>query len=540
MFCDPNLWVRMVNDSGTQGRVQSAARSTRRRFLRGTAATVPLALAGCFGGGDDGSAADDDGEPQHGGTLNWGGSVPVQSLDPHFESAAASARVIENITEGLVRLNWDYEVEPHLAESFDVSDDQTEMSFSIRQGVQFHDGTELTSEDVVATFDRIAEQGGLASDYFGYIDSYEAPDEYSFELYLNEPFAPMLSRLATKDMHILTAEQAAQEDIEELIGTGPFEFESRELEHEFVMVRNENYWREDYPYLDRVEKTEMPDAERRLDTFRAGEVDFVNDVPPRHADQLENDPEVDLIERFPKSLTYLGMNCEREPFDDKDARLALDYAIDKEKVIEAALYGKGQPAASPGVPNSPWEHPDLEVRPQDFDRAREHLERAGYPDGYEATFKIPEQYDDQVSAAQVIQSDASEVGIELDIELITWSNWLSDVYTDRNFQATTSSYLAIWEPDDAYHKFLHPEGAFFFTGWTNEEYNELVEQARTEFDTEARAELYHQAAEIQHEERSGHLLLYWMPNLHARSNDYSGEVMSPDGSTFRFEDTWLE
>ena len=550
----------MPSDAERHSDNQTRVRLPRRRFLRATAVGAPFTLAGCLGDDDPddvtddtGDADDDDDVPGdtpsddgsgddaiYGGELQWGGSVPVQSLDPHLESAAASSRVLENITEGLVRVNWEYELEPHLAESWTVSEDQTEIEFAIREGVEFHDGTELTSADVLASFERIRDGEMLAAGYFPFIESMSAPDEHTFSLQLTEPFTPLLSRMATSEMHIVPESQTDQSQIEVPIGTGPYEFESRELDAEFVMVRNDDYWRDEYPYMDRIVKTEIPDDESRLNSFEAGELDFVNDVPPRRVTEVEENPDVEYIERFPQSLVYLGLNCDEEPFDDLDARLALDYAIDKEDVVEAALYGNGLTTASPAPPGSEWVHPDVDPRPRDVDRAREHLEAAGYPDGFEASFKIPQPYADQVTAAEVIHSQALEVGIELNIEQITWSNWLSDVWTDRNFQATTSSYLALWYPDAAFHRFLHPDGAFFFTGWDDDEYNELIEDARQAFDIEQRADLYHEATEILQERRSGHLLLYWMPNMMARYPQFNGEIMSPDGSTFRFEDTWLD
>ncbi|UTF52670.1 ABC transporter substrate-binding protein [Natronosalvus rutilus] len=545
----------MASHNSSPETADSSTGPSRRLFVKAAAAGVPIAFAGCLGGGGDGNGNGngigngngnqtgpdaEEGDPVEGGELLWGGSVPVQSLDPHFESAAASARVLENITQGLVRVNWDYELEPLLAEDWESSDDNLELTFTIRQGVQFHDGTELTADDVLASFTRIEENEGLAADYMALVDSMEAPDDQTFVMQLSEPFAPMLSRMATSHMHILTAEQAEQDTVNEPVGTGPFQFESMELDSEFVMTKFDDYWDDELPYLDRVTKSEISDNDNRLNTFEAGEVDFINDVPPRHAESLEGDSSIDFISRFPKSLVYLGVNCTEEPFDSRDARLALEYAIDKNEVMEAALYGQGQVAASPAAPGSEWEHPDLEPRPQDYELAQEHLDAAGYSDGFEATFQIPEQYNDQVTAAQVIESQAAEVGINLNIQLITWSNWLSDVYTDRNFQATTSSYLALWFPDAGFHRPLHSEGAFFFTGWEDEEYDSLIDEARQLYEIEERAPLYHEAAEILQERRSGHILLYWMPTLMARQPNYKGEVMSPDGSTFRFENTWME
>lgn len=530
----------------------------RRQFIGAVGSTVPLALAGCTSGGsDDGTAGGDgtasgngddtteasSGSPKSGGTLQWGGAVPVQGLDPHLDSAAASQRVLENITEPLVQLDFDYSLKPHLAKDWTTSDDNTKLEFTLREGVKFHNGKEMTSADVKASLERVANGEYLATGFFDFVDSMEAPDDYSFNVQLSEPFAPFLARMATSEMHVLPEEQTSDEKIKEPIGTGPYKFESREIETSFTMTKFEDYWGasdDGGPFLDKIVKSEIQDPSVRLQSFRAGEYDFVNGVPPKDVSSIQNDSSVRFEKQFPKSLVYLGMNCNEKPFDDKHARLALDFAIDKQKVTEAALYGTGQATASPAAPNSPWVHPDISPRPRNVDKAKEHLKKAGMADGFSVSFKIPQSYPAQVQAAKVISDQAAEAGIELNIQKITWSTWLSDVYQKKNFQATTSSYLALNYPDVSFYKFLHPDGAFFFTGWENEEYNSLVEKARHIYDEDKRADLYHQATEILHEERAGHLFLFWQANLYAAQTNYKGKIGAPDGSTLRFHDNWLD
>ena len=530
----------------------------RRTFLGTAAATGAAALAGCSGssggdsgssdgsgdgGGDSGTDTESSGNPKQGGTLNWGGAVPVQGLDPHIDTSAASKRVLENIYEEVVALQDDYSIEPHLAKSFEQSEDNTLLTFELREGVTFHNGKEMTAEDVLATYERVQNGDYLATGFFDRVEELRAPDDYTFEIQLTEPFAPFLAKMATAELSVMPAENAQKDMVEEPIGTGPYKFEEREIETSFTMVRNEDYWGasdEDGPFIDTIVKSEIPDSSVRLQSFQAGEYDFINGVAPKDVATVEQNPDARFESQFPKSLVYLGLNCDREPFDNKDARLALDYAIDKERVAEAALYGTGQTTASPAAPGSPWVHPDLGPRERDLDKVQEHLDAAGMSDGYSATFKIPQSYPTQVQAAEVIADDAAEAGIDLEIQQITWNSWLSDVFTDQNFQATTSSYLALWYPDVSFYKFLHPDGAFFFTNWVNEDYNELVEEARTLYDDDARADLYHQATEVLHEERAGHLFLWWQPSLYAAAPPYKGDIGAPDGSTLQFSDNWLD
>ena len=535
-------------------------RFDRRAFLGAAATTGAAALAGCTGGGADDGTTEDSGSSggsdgtestdtttasggKQGGTLQWGGAVPVQGLDPHIDTSAASKRVLENIYEEVVALQDDYSIQPHLAESMEESDDNTLLTFNLREGVTFHNGTEMTSEDVLASYERVQNGDYLATGFFDHVEELRAPDDYTFEVQLTEPFAPFLAKMATAELSVMAAENAEKDMVEEPIGTGPYKFESREIETSFTMTRNEDYWGasdEDGPFIDTIVKSEVPDPSVRLQSFLADEYDFINGIAPKDVSRVEQAPDVRFEKQFPKSLVYLGLNCDVAPFDDKDARLALDYAIDKEKVAEAALYGTGQTTATPATPGSPWVNPDIEPRPRDLDKAQEHLDAAGMSDGYTATFKIPQSYPTQVQAAEVIAADAAEVGINLEIQQITWSTWLSDVYSNRDFQATTSSYLALWYPDVSFYKFLHPNGAFFFTNWVNEDYNALVEEARTIYDEQERAELYHQATEILHEDRAGHLFLWWQPSLYGAGSQYKGDIGAPDGSTLQFADNWLD
>jgi peptide/nickel transport system substrate-binding protein len=397
----------------------------------------------------------------------------------------------------------------------------------------------MTSADVSASYERVANGEYLASGFFDFVDSMETPDDYTFVINLTQPFAPFVARMATSELAILPAEQASEQKIKQPIGTGPFQFDSREIETSFTMTKFDDYWGEPAK-LDKVVKSEIKDPSVRLQSFRAGEYDFINGIPPKDVESVQNDSSIRFEKQFPKALIYLGLNCNKAPFDNKDARLALDYAIDKESVAEAALYGTGRTTATPAAPGSPWVNENVQPRPQDPDKVQEHLEKAGMPDGFEVSFKIPQSYPTQVQGAKVIADQASDVGISLNIQQITWSSWLSDVYSKQNFEATTSSYLALWYPDVSFYKFLHPDGAFFFTGWTNDEYNALVEEARTIYDEAERAKRYKRATEILHEERAGHLFLWWQPNLYGSVPEYKGDMGSPDGSTLRFADNYFE
>lgn len=516
---------------------------SRRDLLATAGAAVPGAMAGCLGGDETGSSetgsSGNDGEPVTGGTLQWGGSVTVQGLDPHSVTAAASWRVLESITQGLTTVNYDLEIVPQLATNWTVSNSGRSITFDIREGVQFHNGSELTSADVLASFERIASGGYTASGYFNFVENMSAPDDYTFKMELSEPFSPLLARMSTASMRILPEEQAQQNQVSEPIGTGPFQFESREVGSEFIMTKHENYWQEGLPRLDRIEKQEITEDDVRYDVFTSGEVDFINDIPPRRIEEVSNSSNYQLEEKFPKILFYLGLNCGREPFNDSNVRLALDHAIDREAIVEAALYGRGKPAKSPAYPGSLWEPDDMQVRSKDLERAQELMDQSDYSGEAEAVFRIPNAYSTAQPAAQVIAESAQEVGINLDIQQVTWSTWLSEVSGNSDFQATISTYMGLWYPDYGFYKFEHPDGAFHFTNWENETYMQLVEDARTTFDQEQRAQNYHEAARVRRNDRSGHLLLYWKGYELGSVPEYKERTAGPDGATLRFKNNYI-
>ncbi|RBI60379.1 ABC transporter substrate-binding protein [halophilic archaeon] len=518
----------------------------RRQFVGAVGAAAPVALAGCTsgGGGSGGTTGGtSQSKPQSGGTLKWGGSVPIQGLDPHLTSAAASKRVLENIYEELLQLRSDYSLKPHLAKSLKKKEDNTLLSMKLQEGVTFHDGTKMTSEDVLASYERVANGEYLASGFFKFVEEMRAPDKRTFEVKLKKPFAPFLAKMATAELAIMPKKEAQKNKIKKPIGTGPYQFGSHEIETSFRMNKFDDYWgggKGDGPYLDTIEKREITDSSVRLQSFQSGEFDFINGVAPKDVDTVKDMPSARFEKQFPKSLVYLGMNCNRKPFDNKHARLALDFALDKKKIAKAALYGTGKTTATPATPDSPWVNEDVQPRPRNKKKAKNHLQKAGMAGGYSASFKIPQSYPTQVQAAKVISDMASDVGIQLNIQKITWSSWLSNVYSKRNFQATTSSYLALWYPDVSFYKFLHPNGAFFFTGWRNKKYNKLVEEARHMYDEQKRAKRYHKATEILHQDRAGHLFLWWQANLYGAISEYHGDIGAPDGSTLRFQNNWLD
>ena len=541
----------MAKDSNESGGSGSGVPLNRRQFVGAVGSSVPVALAGCTSGGDGGgggggqgtTAGGSGGAAKSGGTLQWGGAVPVQGLDPHLDSSAASKRVLENIYEELVQLQPDYSLKPHLAKTLKKQENNTLLSMKLQEGVKFHDGTEMTSDDVMASYKRVENGDYLASGFFKFVESMSAPDKYSFEVKLKEPFAPFIAKMATAELAIMPKKKAQKKEVSDPVGTGPYQFDSREIETSFTMTKFDDYWDgggSDGPYIDKIKKSEITDPSVRLQSFQAGEYDFINGVAPKDVKTVKQMNDARFEKQFPKSLVYLGMNCKQKPFDNKHARLALDFALDKQKIMQAALYGTGQTTATPATPGSPWVNPDVSPRPRNKQKAKQHLQKAGMPDGYSATFKIPQSYPTQVQAAKVISDMASDVGINLKIQKITWSSWLSDVYSKQNFQATTSSYLALWYPDVSFYKFLHPEGAFFFTGWTNEKYNKLVEEARHMYDEKKRAKKYHKATEILHQQRAGHLFLWWQANLFGATNSYKGDIGAPDGSTLRFKNNWLD
>ena len=408
--------------------------------------------------------------PVYGGTLRVALPAEPPGLDPTTNTAAVIDRVVyNNVYEGLVKINRHGEIVPALAESLpEVSEDGLVWTFHLRRGVKFHDGHELTAADVVYTFERDMDPatGVPHPEYYAPIESVEALDDYTVQFTLKEPNSMFLFNLARGDS-IIVPKGAGEELKSHPNGTGPFKFVEWVRGDHVTLERFEDYYGTDaegnkLPYLDRVIIKFIPDPSAQIAALKAGDIDVIAYIlSPESAVDIANDPRFKVLEGVTTGDVILAINNSREPFNDVRVRRAISYAINREEIIEGAMFGYGTPIGSHMSPINP-NYIDLTwVYPYDPEKAKELLAEAGYPNGFHAVLKLPQPYNYSVRSGEIVAAQLKEVGIDLDIQIIEWGQWIDRVFLNADYDLTIIGHaeafdIGIYAKPDYYFRYDNP------------------------------------------------------------------------------------
>lgn len=466
------------------------------------------------------------------------GSEPDQ-LDPHMTSAYASFQVLENVYDTLVQPAADLSMEPALAESWDISDDNLTWTFQLRQGVRFHNGRTLVADDVVYSYERIIAEGANGW-RFGAVESITAPDDSTVVITLSQPSPNLLVSIGGfKGMAIIPREIVENGTIgTRPVGTGPFRFVSQSPGDGIRLERNPDYWRADegLPRLEGIQFIQIPDAGTKLTALRTGEVHWIDTVPPQNIDTLAAESGI-TVGRVPGGdYHYFAMNQNRAPFDDVRVRRALAMAINRDEIAEAAQFGAAT-ANQTAIPasNAAWHFNYAPFSVGDIAGARTLLNQAG-ASNLSFSFLVTSDFPETVTQAQVIAAQLAPLGVTVNITDVDFSTWLA-MQGDGDFDAFMLSWIGNIDPDDFYYAQHHSTGGFNFQGYANSEVDRLLDAARVETDQAARKALYDQAARIIVDEAS-YIYLYNPENINAWRNAVTGYETRGDNAV-RFVETSL-
>jgi peptide/nickel transport system substrate-binding protein len=459
-----------------------------------------------------GPGAEEEGAEQAAGTqqdtITVGMSAEPESLDPVNMTSAPSATVSEHVTERLIYMEEDGSLTPMLAESWESNDAGTVWTFQIRQGVEFHDGEPLNAEAVAMNLRRFVnpDVGAAYAFLLGTVEEIEAVSEYELQLTLSEPFAPILSHLSHSFVGILSPAQieglAPDETIQNPIGTGPYEMVEWSRGESITLERNEDYWG-GAPEIQNAVFEFIPESSALIVELETGEIDAMMRVPPQEVERLEDDPNIEVVRESSVRQVYVGFNNLQEPFDDERVRKALNYAVNKEEIVNSLFEGFTV-ADAPVVP-AVFGYEQVGPYEYDPDRARELLAEAGYSDGFEMTLHHPTgRYPLDATVAEVIQDQLSEVGIDVTLQTREWSSYLEFTGQPPE-EAEYDAFMLGWgtvtlDADYGLYALLHsnqwnPNGnnrGFY----ENEEVDELLDEARVTTDQARREELYAEAMEL--------------------------------------------
>lgn len=462
-------------------------------------------------------------DPVAGGTFVYARGADSVGLDPINIVDGESIRVTHAIFETLFEYDEDLELQPKLAKSYETSKDGKTWTITLKEGIEFHDGTPFDAEAVVFNFERWMDPnnpyhigdfpyypflyGGFKGDDGHLVQEVTAINSYKVEIKLTEEVAPFISYLAVP-MFGIASPQAIKENPEKFyenpVGTGPFTFDSWSRNDKIVLKKNENYHVEGQPYLDEMIFTVVPDNGARVNALQTGEVDMIDGMNPEDADMVESHDGLNIVKRPSFTNGYMMFNTEKAPFDDVLVRRAVNMAIDKESIVEGFYNGYAEVAEQP-IPPVLWGYNDeIEVDAFNVEEAKALLKEAGYEDGFKTeiwTMSNPRPYIPQpMKIAEAIQSNLEDIGIEAEIVSYEWATYLEKTGEGEHPMAMFGWTGVMADPDN----FLYPnlsatnaeKPANNRAFYQDEQFTNLLEEARVTFDQDKRATLYKEAQEI--------------------------------------------
>ena len=445
------------------------------------------------------------------------------SLDPHKTVKAGTREVMFNVFEGLMKPTPDGELTPAIAENYTVSEDHKTYTFTLREGVKFHNGDTVTAEDVVYSINRCAaatETGIVQVEAFSVIEAVEAVDERTVAITISEPSNEFISYLTTA---VLPADYTEQDTAP--VGTGPFRFVSRTAQDSIVLERFEDYWGTP-AQLDKVTLKIIENADSLMMSLQSGAIDLCSHLTSTQVDQLGDD--FTVAEGTMNLVQALYLNNAVAPFDDVRVRQALSYAVDKQGIIDLAFDGYGSPIGSSMYPAfGKYFDEDLtdyyEYNPE---KAKELLAQAGYPDGFEMTITVPSNYKPHMDTAEVLVQQLAAVGVTATILPVEWESWVSDTYTGRQFQSTVVGVDAANMTARALlERFTSTYGSNFIN-YNSANYDALFQQALATYDDAEQTALY-KAMERDLTENAANVYIQDLADLVAVRQGLGGVVFYP-------------
>ncbi|ETX26759.1 ABC transporter substrate-binding protein [Roseivivax isoporae] len=367
-------------------------------------------------------------------------------LDPTSNAAGAIDSVLyANVFEGLTRFAADGTIEPALAESWDISEDGTTYTFHLRTGVTFHDGTAMDAEDVRFTLDRARgpDSTNAQKALFENIAEVSVIDPQTVEVRLAQPDGGFLTNMAWGDA-VIVAPDSIDAIASAPVGTGPFAFDRWVQGDRIDLVRYSGYWGA-APALETATFRFISDPTAAFAAMMAQDIDVFAGFPaPENLPQFEADPRFRVLTGTTEGETILAMNNHSDPFDDPLVRAAVAHAIDRQAIIDGAMFGLGTPIGTHFAPHNP-DYVDLtDLSAHDPDRARTLLAEAGLSEGFTTTLKLPPPSYAR-RGGEIIAAQLRAVGIEAEIVNLEWAQWLEEVFTGHDFGLTVVSHT---EPMD--------------------------------------------------------------------------------------------
>jgi peptide/nickel transport system substrate-binding protein len=499
---------------------------TRRLFLAGTAislVTLPrIAIADA---------------PKRGGVLRMSLDQAASVIHPMLARVNPEYLVTELLYSNLTRLKPDMTVEPDLAISWEPNETRTEWTFRLRPGVTFHDGSPLTSEDVVASINAILDPktASPGRTNVGPIKEVAAIDPLTVKFTLSGAYADLPVALTYLNARIVPAKVIAS-DLASLSttanGTGPFKLVSYEPDRKIVVERNAAYYDPTRPYLDRVELLVYPDRTAEASAMMSGEIDLLLTTTPGEYERLVKASGVKALRTPSGQFLNINLGCDQKPFNDIRVRQALALAVDREATVGFVAGGYGTPGNDTPLNSAYHFYKNIPQKKPDIAKAKQLLADAGYPNGIDLTLIASDRPTTRTQLGVAVREMAAAAGFRINVQTMPHATYLDQVWKKGNFYV---GFYNMQPTADAIFNLLYTSNATWNeTRWNNSAFDTVINAARVETDEVKRTALYAKAQELMNTEVPT-VISAFFDLLAAQRSYVEGYTLHPRGSVFRLD-----
>lgn len=419
-----------------------------------------------------------------------------KSLDIHQGNDGFSLRANRLIYSRLVEADENMQIHPGLAESWQQLDDKT-MQFKLRKGIKFHNGDDFTAEDVKFSFERMMNSPRIAF-VLPPIERIDIVDDYTVNIVTKTPFGPLLAHLSHPALGMVSKKLLTENPEalkEKPIGTGSYKFKEWIYGDKLVLEKNEDFYDKNERGLKYIIFKNVVEASNRAIGLETGEIDIATPISSVDEENIKNNPKLQLLTKPSISYSYIGMNMTKAPLNDIRVRKAINYAIDKQAIIDVILNGNGKIATSPIAPGVFGFTDKTKNYEYNVEKAKELMKEAGYENGFTTSILVFSG-EANTQTAEIVQAYLKEIGIDLKIEIVEVS-----AYWDMTERGVHNLFLGSWgvvtgDADYGLYAMYHSSakgGAGNRDFYENEKVDELLDKAKTEIDPETRKKLYEEA-----------------------------------------------
>lgn len=478
--------------------------------------TMSIALIGCSGDKAKDSSEIVVGIPQD----------LEDSLDPHKALAAGTKEILFNVYEGLLKPDSQGNNIPAVAESYTVSEDLMTYTFKLRDGIKFHNGKNVTADDVKYSIDKFA---GISDgseplvSAFSVIEKVNIIDDKTVDVVLNTPDTDLPTYLAMVSAAIIPKDNENPDTV--AIGTGPYKYVSRSPQENVICEAFDDYWGEKANIKNVTFKVEA-NADSIVMDLLGGSIDFYARLTIDQVKQLND--EFSVYEGTMNLVQALYLNNNVKPFDDVRVRQALSCATDVDEILDITAEGKGTKIGSSMFPafGKYYDESLSELYPTDIEKAKELLKEAGYENGFNMTITVPSNYQPHIDVAQVLAEQYKKIGVNAEIQLVEWNSWLSDVYTGRNFESTVIGVDASYLAASALLSRFESTAANNFINFKSDAYDKAYNKTLTTADDDERTALYLECEKILADE-AANVYIQDLPEYVVLNKKFTGYEFYP-------------